>query len=116
MLKRRAGTFVFAAAVFVGSAIPASAQIYTWRDANGRLVLSNTRPSADEAVTTYAVPKAEEVRATRAVATPRWSAYEDLITEHSRVHGVRADLVRAVMQVESAFNPYARSPKGALGL
>jgi soluble lytic murein transglycosylase-like protein len=29
---------------------------------------------------------------------------------------VRADLVRAVVQVESAFNPMARSPKGALGL
>ena len=31
-------------------------------------------------------------------------------------NGVRVDLVRAVMQVESGFNPYARSPKGALGL
>ena len=35
---------------------------------------------------------------------------------HSKNHGVRADLVRAVMQVESGFNPYARSPKGAMGL
>ena len=116
ILGRLAGTFVLAGALFVGSAVPASAQIYTWRDANGRLVLSNTRPSAETPATTYAVPKAEEVRATRAVATRRWSAYEDLITEHSRAYGVRADLVRAVMQVESAFNPYARSPKGALGL
>jgi soluble lytic murein transglycosylase-like protein len=112
----RAGTFVVAAALLLGSAVPASAQIYTWRDADGRLVLSNTRPSPDKTTTTYAVPKAQEVRATRSVATRRWSAYDDLITEHSRTHGVRADLVRAVMQVESAFNPLARSPKGALGL
>jgi len=102
--------------VLLGSAIPASAQIYTWRDADGRLVLSNIRPSSQRTTPTYAVPKAEEVRATRAVATRRWSAYDDLITEHSRTQGVRADLVRAVMQVESAFNPFARSPKGALGL
>jgi soluble lytic murein transglycosylase-like protein len=39
-----------------------------------------------------------------------------MIGEHARLNGVRTDLVRAVVQVESAFNPYARSPKGALGL
>jgi soluble lytic murein transglycosylase-like protein len=44
------------------------------------------------------------------------SSYEPLIREHSMLQGVRADLVRAVIQVESAFNPRARSPKGAMGL
>jgi soluble lytic murein transglycosylase-like protein len=39
-----------------------------------------------------------------------------LIAEHARQNGVRVDLVRAVIQVESAFNQYARSPKGAVGL
>jgi soluble lytic murein transglycosylase-like protein len=32
------------------------------------------------------------------------------------MHNIRPDLVRAVVQVESAFNPYAVSPKGAQGL
>jgi soluble lytic murein transglycosylase-like protein len=32
------------------------------------------------------------------------------------LNNVRTDLVRAVVQVESGFNPYARSSKGALGL
>jgi soluble lytic murein transglycosylase-like protein len=102
----------------VVSAAPASAQIYTWRDANGHLVLSNVRTeSGAPAVTkTYAVPRAETVRATRYVAADRAWQYETLITEHSRLNGVRSDLVRAVMQVESAFNPYAISPKGAMGL
>jgi soluble lytic murein transglycosylase-like protein len=98
-------------------AAPARAQIYTWRDANGTLVLSNKRPGAATAdLPSYTVPKAEGVRATRSAVAERARAYDDLITEHSRTHGVRAELVRAVMQVESGFNPYARSPKGAMGL
>ena len=67
-------------------------------------------------VRSYAVPRSEVVRATRYAAADRAGAYDDLILEHAQRNGVRADLVRAVVQVESAFNPYARSPKGALGL
>jgi soluble lytic murein transglycosylase-like protein len=102
----------------VVSAAPASAQIYTWRDANGHLVLSNVRTEsgAPAAAATYAVPRAETVRATRYVAADRGWQYENLISEHSLLNGVRSDLVRAVMQVESAFNPNAISPKGAMGL
>jgi soluble lytic murein transglycosylase-like protein len=103
----------------VAWAAPASAQIYTWRDANGHLVLSNVRTESGAPVAptkTYAVPRAETVRATRWVAVDRGWQYENLITEHSRLNDVRSDLVRAVMQIESAFNPYAISPKGAMGL
>lgn len=99
-------------------AAPASAQIYSWHDANGNLVLSNTKPSATPE-RTFDVPKAETVRATRAaapVAADRATQYDDVIAEHARANGVRPDLVRAVVQVESAFNPFARSAKGALGL
>ena len=103
-------------ALLLGLSAPAQAQIYSWRDANGNLVVSNRRPGSSARVASYTVPKAEGVRATRSAATARASAYDDLIGEHSRTHGVRADLVRAVMQVESGFNPYARSPKGAMGL
>ena len=103
-------------AVALGVATPAQAQIYSWKDANGHLVLSNTRPTSLSAVSSYAVPKADGIRTTRAAASTRARAYDDLISEHSKTNGVRADLVRAVMQVESGFNPYARSPKGAMGL
>jgi soluble lytic murein transglycosylase-like protein len=95
---------------------PAHAQIYSWRDARGNLILSNRRPASLTQVASYAVPKAEGLRATRSVAAERARAYDDLISEHSRTNGVRADLVRAVVQVESGFNPSARSPKGAMGL
>jgi len=104
-------------ALSLAAAVPAQAQIYSWRDANGNLVLSNKRADGTAPdLPSYAVPRAQGVRATRSAIAERSRPYESLITEHSRAQGVRADLVRAVMQVESGFNPYARSPKGAMGL
>ena len=101
---------------FVLVSSPATAQIYSWRDDSGNMVLSNKKPVQASELRSYAVPKAENVRVTRYVAGDRSRLYDDVILEHSRVHGVRTDLVRAVVQVESAFNPLARSPKGAMGL
>lgn len=97
-------------------AAPAQAQIYSWRDGNGNLVLSNIRPPEAGPVKSYAVPKTTAVRTTRYATLERSRMYDDLIVEHSRLNGVRTDLVRAVMQVESGFNPAARSVKGAMGL
>lgn len=95
-------------------ATPVGAQIYSWHDAKGNLVLSD-KPSG-AALRTYAVPRAASLRATRPLrAGVRW-LYDDVISEHAQLNGVSPDLVRAVVQVESAFNPYARSPKGAAGL
>lgn len=42
--------------------------------------------------------------------------FDALIQHASRRHGVDTDLVRAVIQVESAYQPRARSRKGAMGL
>lgn len=101
--------------IVVCVAAPARAQIYSWRDANGTLVLSD-RSHAGATVHTYAVPGAETVRATVEVPPEKTRTYDQLITEHARKNGVRPELVRAVIQVESAFNPVAVSPKGAMGL
>jgi soluble lytic murein transglycosylase-like protein len=111
MLSRACITFCL-----LGLSVQARAQIYSWRDANGNLVLSNKRPGDAAPLRSYTVPKAEGLRATRSVVAERARSYDDLISEHSRSNGVRPALVRAVMQVESGFNPYARSPKGAMGL
>ena len=93
----------------------ADAQIYAWRDANGNLVLSDRRQGAD--AKTYAVPDAPALRSTRPLQSQSIrQQYEPLVLEHARSQGVRPDLVRAVIQVESGFNPRARSPKGAMGL
>jgi soluble lytic murein transglycosylase-like protein len=103
------------ALVLAGLSSQAQAQIYTSRDANGHMVLSDKLIAGAE-LRTYSVPAAASVRTTRPAPAERGHQFDDLISEHSRKNGVRTDLVRAVMQVESAFNPYARSPKGAMGL
>jgi soluble lytic murein transglycosylase-like protein len=104
-----------AAALLLATSSVAEAQIYTWRDAKGTLVLSD-RPLHPDAKT-FSVPRAAGLRVTRNVARrSRAAAYDALIERHAVTHGVRPELVRAVIQVESGFNPRARSRKGALGL
>jgi hypothetical protein len=44
------------------------------------------------------------------------TAYDTIIESASGRHGVPARLLKAVIQVESAFQPRARSHKGAMGL
>ena len=108
--------FLFVIVAFVTAPPSAEAQIYAWRDGSGTLVLSDRRldPAAD--AKTYAVAGSPTVRTTRQV-TPAVSArFEPLVQEHATRHGLRPDLVRAVIQVESGFNPRATSPKGAMGL
>jgi soluble lytic murein transglycosylase-like protein len=121
MLINKAVPVVLAALCVALAPASASAQIYSWRDANGHLVVGNTPRStagqgAGEIVPSYPVPKSDAIRATRPATSDRVRMYEGLITEHARLNDVRPDLVRAVVQVESAYNPYARSPKGAVGL
>ena len=102
-------------ATVVALAMPcvAHAQIFAWRDGGGNLVLSD-HPK-DSAQRTYAVAGTSgEIRTTR--VGKRTTVYDSIIDEHATQHGVRSDLVRAVIQAESAFNPTARSVKGAMGL
>ncbi len=109
--------------------VSAEAQIYTWRDASGALVLSNKpQPNHEGEITTYAVrsnarpappkPVGEgELRTTtRPSSVVARARFDDLIEHHAANIGVSSDLVRAVIQAESGFNPWAISRKGALGL
>jgi hypothetical protein len=105
-------------AIISFGAVPAEAQIYSWRDASGTLVLSD-KPHAGAGVEmkTYAVRGASKLRTTtQPTLSSNRTRYDSLIEEHASSHHVSPDLVRAVIQAESGFNPYAISPKGAMGL
>jgi soluble lytic murein transglycosylase-like protein len=111
------GTRLLVSAVLLYAALPAaaSAQIYSWHEGDGTLVLSST-PKAGASVT-YAVRNtSSQVRTTRRSMNPRAQEFDPLIAEYAEAHDVRPDLVRAVIQAESAFDPLARSSKGAMGL
>src|SRR5512137_1342105 len=85
----------------------AHAQIYTWRDANGVLMMADTAP-ADRSVEvrTFKVPRStESIRVTKPVSSAYRATYDDLIVDYAKAKNLRPDLVRAVVQVESGFNP-----------
>jgi soluble lytic murein transglycosylase-like protein len=77
-------------------------------------------PSAIDRIVPDEVPWPEpeaEQSAPVAVAAPVQPVkYGEIIDRVSAQHGVDAKLVRAVIQVESAYHERARSPKGAMGL
>jgi len=109
-------TRFFAFAVCLGMASPAAAQIFTWHDGQGTLVLSD-RPREAGQVPTYEVFGSKAIRATTPLRiSPKSLQYDRAIEEHASRNGLSPDLVRAVIQVESAFNPNAVSSKGAMGL
>jgi soluble lytic murein transglycosylase-like protein len=51
---------------------------------------------------------------------PHWTArareFDAIIERAARSASIEANLLRAVIVVESGFNPHARSPRGAIGL
>lgn len=97
-----------------GLSRPAQAQIYSWKDANGVLTVSDQPQGSGPRRVAQAMPlrAVKAAPALMSIGTSYWP----LIREHASLQGIRAELVRAVIQVESAFNPRAVSPKGAMGL
>jgi soluble lytic murein transglycosylase-like protein len=110
--------FAIVVLALLAAAPAANAQIYTWQDANGTWMMSTTRPTdASVEVRTFSVPHSTEpILVTKPVSSAYRDSYDSLIVQHAEARGLRPDLVRAVVQVESGYNPQAISPKGAMGL
>ncbi len=88
----------------------AAAQVYGYTDENGILILSNVLTNDRMRLIVDDTPE-------NAGTVWHYSGqYDPMILKASSLFGVDSSLVRAVIAVESAFNRYARSHKGARGL
>ena len=97
----------------------AQAEIFMYRDKAGNLTFTNA-PTNTSSQRPVPVPSqwfsAPDLRPTRVYRAVNRSEFDTLIKEMSTRYEVEPALVKAVIQAESNFVPYARSPKGALGL
>lgn len=97
-------------ALWLGGAVSADAQIYGYTNEKGVLILSNI--PTDNRMNLIADGTPEQ-----AGRVWRYNGqYDALIMRAARESGMDHALVKAVIAVESAFNRFARSHKGAQGL
>lgn len=113
-------TLVLIAFFFTSFSVSAK-DVHIYRDANGNIHITNKKYSpADYRLekTIFFKPWRDLPAAKKRsyVAKPRKSDYDDLIQEISGKHGLEPAFVKAVIHVESAFRPTAKSHAGALGL
>lgn len=98
-------------------AAPAQADIFKKRLPDGTLCFTNTPMGGDWDLYLHET-KGNKYRFRRPSSSEmvRRSNYDGIIRRTALYHGVDPDLVRGIIHVESAYNPLARSPKGAMGL
>ncbi|MCG8685805.1 MAG: lytic transglycosylase domain-containing protein [Desulfobacterales bacterium] len=113
-LGRLAFTNALAVSVWVLVALSSpclgQGNIYRYIDADGVVHFTNTPTTAG--YTVYIRVKEKSAKNVR--SAPR--SYDKIIQKAGKRYGVEAALIKAVIQVESSFNPKAVSKKGARGL
>ncbi|MCC8400753.1 lytic transglycosylase domain-containing protein [Paraburkholderia sp. MMS20-SJTN17] len=104
----------------VAFAQPAWADIFGQVDSSGAVVLTDTPGKPGMSVIVAAPPSASPGRAKQSGTAPSAHAdaarYRNVIAEASRAFHLQPELLHAVIDVESRYNPNAVSDKGALGL
>lgn len=101
-------TFCLALSVFAPDS-PLYADIYTYTDNQGVMHFTNVPTSSK-----YKIYIKEKSR--KSVNTYNTDRYDDLITKASKKYGVSFSLLKALIKIESDFNPRAVSKVGAKGL
>ncbi len=118
---------ILAAAVFI-CACPiekAAADIYQYTDKNGTLHFTNVnggdrshkRVKKEPSHSNQSAAASGSSSASAPISSANIpSAYLDIIDNACSRHGVDPSLVHAIVKIESDFNPFALSRKGAMGL
>ena len=101
----------FAIALLLLAVFPVDADIYMYIDDEGVMHFTNTPTSSDHDYKLYIREQpfnSDDFHYT--------DTYDDLIGDASDLYGVDSRLVKAIIKVESDFDPRAISKKGAIGL
>ena len=109
-------TGFFSILLVLGSCVTSFAvgDIYKFIDENG--VVHFTNVPTDPAYQYRLFIKDFSAKKPLRISAYSSDIYDDMITEASRRHGISFSLLKAVIKVESDFNPRAVSRAGALGL
>jgi soluble lytic murein transglycosylase len=100
------------ALVVVTPPVPLYADIYVRMDSEGVLHFTNTPTSSNYKIYIMEKPPLSS----NSNVTDGSNSYDDVIIEASQSHGVPFSLIKALIKIESDFNPRAISSAGAIGL
>lgn len=100
--------------------LAAVAQVYKWVDENGVVTFTNIAPPGDREYQVLRFPCYAADPKCRSVSWEKvplnTQAFRNEIQSAASFNAVDESLIRAIIHAESAYQPDARSPKGAQGL
>ena len=115
--------FISILVLMLVSSLAWPASVYVYVDQNGNRLITDHRRTDLKGYKLLKKYQADDhfgspYKPSRSTSTlrPRVSDYDKLIRFKADQFGLEPALLKAVVHVESAFNPNALSPKGALGL
>ncbi len=104
--------------IFLSGVTTGNAQtLYSYVDGNGIRNLTNIPPAnyGPGIIVSHESPAPAETLE-KPTAKSRSTVYDPIIARYAEVYGLDAHLIKSIIATESAFNPKAVSPKGAMGL
>jgi soluble lytic murein transglycosylase-like protein len=118
--SRLVPTLLLVGASVLWASASVEAQVYKWVDENGVITFSNIAPPSDREYQVLRFPCYASDPKCRSVSWEKvplnTQAYRREIQSAASFNALEESLIRAIIHAESAYQPDARSPKGAQGL